>query len=216
MTAWGADASHSAALEEFARDFDHDGTAERFITCTAARGNAGSTYYVFKTQGTAHRYLGSLFLHPKAFRILPSGTGTKPTIILYHRLGAAEGLLETVSYEGGAFVTVAKEKVDPTGADAARLHQLFGDAFPTPPASGLPPPISLSQALESASRYVTEHRIDLSGQFLQSITLQFEAAGEHRGHYWLVQWAWSQPRLGGEFSLRLYMDGTIEARRLGP
>jgi hypothetical protein len=35
-------------------------------------------------------------------------------------------------------------------------------------------------------------------------------------HYWHVQWTWAQPRLGGEYGLRVYMDGTFQPQPLGP
>jgi hypothetical protein len=35
-------------------------------------------------------------------------------------------------------------------------------------------------------------------------------------HYWHAQSAWAQPRQGGEYGLRVYMDVTFQPRPFGP
>jgi hypothetical protein len=56
--------------------------------------------------------------------------------------------------------------------------------------------------------------IDLSGQYLHSITLRYDEAA--KSQYWHAQWMWRSPRLGGEFGLRIYMDGRVVAAVSGP
>jgi hypothetical protein len=78
------------------------------------------------------------------------------------------------------------------------------------------PTVSLQQALELATAHVVEHQLDTAGQYLCGVTLRYDDRSPHRGHYWLVQWAWSLPRLGGELSLKVAMDGTVTGGPLGP
>jgi len=78
------------------------------------------------------------------------------------------------------------------------------------------PRIELRQALDLAERYIAAHRIDVSGQHLTSVTLHYDPGTRRRGRYWHFQWSWTSPAIGGEFGLRIYMDGTILVDRLGP
>jgi hypothetical protein len=54
--------------------------------------------------------------------------------------------------------------------------------------------------MEIATRWVAEHRPDLAGQHLAGVTIQNGPGGA--GRFWLLQWAWDQPKMGGEFAKR--------------
>jgi len=115
------------ALVRFEQDLDADGTPELFISCREAMGNAGGTFFCFRNDGKTYRSLGSLFLHPMAFRVLAPEVGKNPTMIVYHRMNAAEGTLETVEYAGGEFRVTAREKMQAGGADSSRYRSHFAD-----------------------------------------------------------------------------------------
>ena len=74
------------------------------------------------------------------------------------------------------------------------------------------PALEIGRALALAEAFVREKKIDLSQQHIHSVTMQHD----DRGLYWLVQWQWNMPRLGMEYGLRVYMDGSIVEARLGP
>jgi hypothetical protein len=212
----GTEASRPDTLEEFEVDFDHDGVAELFIGSTVARGNAGGLHYVFRKEGDAYRYLGALFLHPDAFRVLERAGNGEPRMVRYVRQGAGTGLLETITYAGKAFVVSRSEQVSPQSKeDGPRLTGLFGPAFAmeqTPDSSA--PPLSVRKAIELAEAYAKENKVDVSGQYIHSVVLLFDERS--RAQYWHVQWMWTKPAMGGEFGLRVYMDEKIVPERLGP
>lgn len=85
---------------------------------------------------------------------------------------------------------------------------------PDPSATpGLPPRLPLAAAVTLGERFAVG--TDLRGQHLHSVRLEYDAKNRKQ-HYWLLVWAWDQARLGGEYSLWVYMDGTVVERRLGP
>ena len=126
---FGVDAGPEAAapetLTELHLDIDGDGATELLVGSTIARGNAGGTHYVFRDIAGAYRYLGSLFLHPQAFVVLHGAGEGRTTMRRYRRLGADEGLLDVVTYDGSAFVVPRSERVSPGGEDGGRLCALF-------------------------------------------------------------------------------------------
>ena len=211
----GDDAGRADSLTEFAADFDRDGTPELFIGSKVARGNAGGTHYVFRKRGAAYAYLGSLFLHPAAFKVLAPCEGGLPCVARYRRLGADEGLLEILVYKASTFQLKKSEKVRPQGEDGALLRAMFGGDFDGA-LSPVAPSLALERALDLAMNHVAETKIDLSRQYIQSVVLRYDDRTERRGPYWHIQWMWNQPALGGEYGLRVYMDGTIVEARLGP
>ena len=214
----GDAAARPESLAEFEADIDQDGTAEMLIGSRVARGNAGGTHYVFRKQGAAYRYLGSLFLHPGAFKVLGRGVDGRPRMVRYRRLGAGEGLLETIVYDGQAFTVERSEKVFLPAQDAARPHEIFGGLFQG--ASGAEaqeyPPLSVDRAIALAETFVKKNEVNLSGQHIHTVTLRYDDSAERRGLYWHVQWMWTQPRIGGEYGLWVYMDGKVMPRPLGP
>ena len=78
------------------------------------------------------------------------------------------------------------------------------------------PSLELRRAMDLAEAYIAGNRIDLSRQYLRSASLHYDSGIKKRGHYWHFQWAWRSPAMGGEYGLRVYMDGTILPERLGP
>jgi hypothetical protein len=92
----------------------------------------------------------------------------------------------------------------------------MGAITQVPPSQVTPfrPALALCKALDLAEKYAAEKGIDLSGQYVHSVQLQYDQ--EKRSHCWRIQWMWSRPALGGEFGLKIYMDGTVREDRLGP
>lgn len=199
----GAEASPES-LTEFKADIDFDGIPELFLSSSMIRGNAGGDHYVFQKNGRAYTYLGSLFLHPLAFKVLPPEGDRSPRMILYHRSSAAEGTLETVKYDGREFIVVSRETIEPLGRDRDRYDRIFA-----PDVGGYRPEISADEALKIADAYIRENRIDLSLQYIHFVRLDYDAAGPKPGFYWRIHWRWTVARLGGEFGLRIYMDRTV-------
>lgn len=108
------------------------------------------------------------------------------------------------------FLYLADAGEAPGGTRPQALRDAHGAArFPAP---GLA--LSLEQALDLADEYLKAGGIDLAGQFLHAVVLRYDETA--RDSYWHLQWKWSEPRLGGEFGLRVYMDGTIVQAWLGP
>jgi hypothetical protein len=114
------------ALRRFELDLDGDGTPEIFVACPAEMGNAGGPHYVFRRRGQMAEFLGELFLHPKAIRVLPGGAEGPPRLLRYVRKGPGEGTLDTLVYQGGQFRVIHSEVVSPLGKDEQRLKELFG------------------------------------------------------------------------------------------
>lgn len=85
------------------------------------------------------------------------------------------------------------------------------------------PPISIAQAVERAQAYARDRGFDLEGQFVHMARLEYDDGGRlhtdgkrRRGQYWDLHWRWAMPRMGGEVSARVYMDGEILLERHGP
>jgi hypothetical protein len=85
------------------------------------------------------------------------------------------------------------------------------------------PAISLAGAIEMAQTYVARAGVDLGDQFVHAVRLEYEDGTRiypdgkrRRGQYWYVHWRWARPRLGGEISVRVFMDGEILLERHGP
>jgi hypothetical protein len=89
-----------------------------------------------------------------------------------------------------------------------------------PPMSGqiIPsrPALPIEEALNIAESYVRERKVDISGQYIHTVQLNYDDGSHRKGHYWRVQWMWSSPRMGMEYGLRIYMDRTVYPDPLGP
>lgn len=80
----------------------------------------------------------------------------------------------------------------------------------------LKPVLPMPDALTRVEGYMKEKNVDLSGQYIHSVQLSYDDGSKRKGHYWHVQWAWSTPRMGMEYGLRIYMDGTVLPDPTGP
>lgn len=213
----GEPARQVATLLEYLADLDQDGVPELFLGSLVARGNAGGLHYVFSARGTLYQYLGSIFLHPKAFAVLPLSPDGHPMVRRYHRMGAGEGFLDTLVHDGKSFVVTSSEKVFPKEEDNGWLVRVLGGpVMADAQASPGVPALAARKAVELAERFVADRKVDLSDQHIGAVTLNFDMESRSRGLYWLVQWQGNMPRLGGEYGLRVYMDGRIMEARLGP
>ena len=205
------------SLIEFTLDLNADGAPEIFLGSAVGRGPAEHTYYLFERRGAAYRYLGSLLLPPAAVGLLISPATARPTLTVCTRLQGGVGVLETLAYDGRAFVIERSEKVSFRGDGRQRLTDLFGARFGAAPdsAPGVPA-ITLDQALALAARFVGNKKANLSAQHIRSVVLRRGNEGERPRHYWHVQWMWNRVAIGGEYGLHVHMDGTITEARLGP
>ena len=148
-------------------------------------------------------------------------------IIAHRRRGAAEALAAEGNGAGQARATetfrrqvaAVREDADPlvrlAAASLERMPWVYLRPLePEEPAAA--PGLTLRQALDRAEAWVREQAVDTSGQRLHSVSLRYDEDPAHRGSYWLAQWTWLEPRLGGEVSVRVDMDGSVTVRRLGP
>jgi len=106
-----------------------------------------------------------------------------------------------------------------TAAAALACASLFAQEAPPPtsyPSASFTPRVGLVDAVAAAERDARERTINLSGQHIRHAELRYDDTAGRKDHYWLIQWAWSQPRLGGEYGARVYMDGTVVPQRCGP
>jgi hypothetical protein len=82
---------------------------------------------VFRREKNTYIYIGDLFFHPNAFRVLPLGADGRPRILIYLRDGGGVGRLEVVINDGRKFQTVSSEIIHPDdgGADEGKYEELF-------------------------------------------------------------------------------------------
>ena len=78
------------------------------------------------------------------------------------------------------------------------------------------PVLPIAGSISIAQEYIRMNRVDISGQYIHSVKLEFEDSRTGRGYFWRIQWRWKMPRLGGEYGLRVYMDGPVEPEIAGP
>jgi hypothetical protein len=204
-------AAFPETLIQFEADIDQDGVPELFLSSSEIRGNAGSDYLVFQKNGETYLYLGSLFLHPRAFKVLPPEADRNPRMILYKRSGSGQGKLVTVKYTGHEFAVVQMETIEPMGKDMDRYEQTFGPAV-----GSFRPDLSPEEALKIADQYARGKKVDLSRQYIHFIRLDYDSGVKKPGFYWRIHWRGSSPRMGGEYGLRIYMDRTVLPEIAGP
>lgn len=131
-------------------------------------------------------------------------------------------LLTAFSMAGGSG-WVKSETIHPAGKDRGRHQQLLQEQPPSNPAQPGYPRIAVGQALKLAEDYLQAQGIDNSGRYISAISLKYDDGtrpypdgSRRRGLYWYINWAWAAPRLGGELSLRIFMDKKIVLERHGP
>ena len=140
------------------RDLDGDGTPELFLSCREVLGSEGGVFFVFRDDGWHCFSLGSLFLDPMAFRILPPDPSRPPTMLAYVRSYAREGILQTVTYAGGRFVVTKTEPLEAGGADSVRFREIFAETLAGAQRGpdAIPEDLEQVDALESVEETYTE------------------------------------------------------------
>lgn len=116
-------------LTEMRADIDHDGVNELFIGSRAGQGNAGMPYAVFKTERQGYRFLGVIFFHQRAFRILPLAPDGSIRLRRYWRSSSREGTLATISHDGGKFIIVESEVIHPGDGGTEEGRRKYSEAF---------------------------------------------------------------------------------------
>lgn len=103
------------------------------------------------------------------------------------------------------------------------VHFLFVQSLAISQTSPKFPAISIKEALQLTERYIVDNKLIITGQYINSIQLEYDNGykqypdGKKRiGQYWYIHWRWSKPRLGGEHSMRIFMDGEIIWETHGP
>lgn len=76
------------------------------------------------------------------------------------------------------------------------------------------PSLGIDKVLPLAKEFLKDKKLNLTGRYISSVTLQYDATAKTR--YWLVQWQGEQPRLGMEYGLRVGMDGKVSEQMTGP
>lgn len=76
------------------------------------------------------------------------------------------------------------------------------------------PQMSVCEAVQRAEKHLQQTGVDRTGQHIQQVRLQYDPG--KRAPYWEIIWAWDSARLGMELTARVYSDGSVEWRRLGP
>lgn len=194
----------------------------------AAASYAAKATIVYEWEGMSDGPLAEAAYADSFMRARPgSRFGPYLNLFIAHRLRCALETLagerhsvrrDSVEKQYGRFLGAALQDPDPlirfVAADIERRPYLYlpGSArdASSPEVMGL----SLRDALDLADAYVRKAGIDLSQQRLRAVVLLYDA--EAGAPYWHLQWSWSQPKLGGEFGLRVYLDGRVVEARLGP
>lgn len=73
------------------------------------------------------------------------------------------------------------------------------------------PEITIEQALDIAKNYISQHQIDVSDKYIDSIKLNPTPPGD-RGKFWQVSWELNTLTKGGQVYLDIFMDKSVERR----
>jgi len=111
----------------------------------------------------------------------------------------------------------------PAGQNRNRYQQLIKEQAPPTQTQAGYPPIAVGEALKVAEDYLQANRIETAGRYISAINLKYDDGSRpypdgsrHRGLFWYLNWSWAAPRLGGELSMRIFMDRQIVLERHGP
>ena len=114
----------------FELDIDHDGVPELFVQCPLSRGNAGADHTIYRRSGDRYVFLGDLFFHPRAFRVLEPTEEHAIRVMYYSRHSGTEGTVVTLGHDGERFEVLERETIYPgdggTALGQARYTELFG------------------------------------------------------------------------------------------
>jgi len=203
--------------DEFEADLNDDGRTEHLVGVLC--GNGGCQYYCFENiEGQKFRFIGLLFIQHGGFEVLKTKHHGFNDILSYSHSSAGSGSLTRYEFDGEQYQakTYIKEVssnffelLRPTAIQQKGQDQ----SHPNIP---FEPTLSACEALYIGERYVNENKVDVSVQHIHSVRLNYDDGTKKRGHYWRIQWMWSTPKMGGEYGLRVYMDGTVLPEPCGP
>lgn len=203
--------------DQFEIDLNDDGRAEYLIGVLC--GNGGCQYYCFENMDNRKfSFVGSLFIQRGGFEVLKAKHHGFNDILNYSHSSAGSGILTRYEFDGQQYqAKICLKEVSSSFFELLR---------PTPVKQGgqsksqsiipFKPTLSVCEALHIGERYVNENRVDVSGQYIHSVRLSYDNGMKKRGHYWHIQWIWDMPKMGGEYGLRIYMDGTVLSEPCGP
>jgi len=203
--------------DEFETDLNDDGRPEHLIGVLC--GNGGCQYYCFENiEGQKFRLIGLLFIQRGGFEVLKAKHHGFNDILNYSHSSAGSGSLTRYEFDGQQYQakTWIKEVssnffelLRPTAIQQKGQDQ----SHPNIP---FEPTLSICEALYICERYVNENKVDISSQYIHSVRLNYDDGTKKKGHYWGIQWMWLTPKMGGEYGLRVYMDGTVVPEPCGP
>lgn len=114
----------------FQLDLDGDGRLETLVEHPLTRGNAGAEHSIYRELGGKYQYIGTVFFHRLALKVLLP-TDTYPIRLRrYWRSSGSAGLVHTLGYQDGEFVILFTEVIQPgdggTEEGRSRYAELFG------------------------------------------------------------------------------------------
>jgi hypothetical protein len=203
--------------DEFETDLNDDGKPETLIGVLC--GNGGCQYYCFENIGDQKfKFIGSLFIHRSGFEILKTKHNGFSDILSYSHSSAASGSLTRYEFDGQKYhAKTCLKEVSSSLFELLRPTPIRqNDQHKSHPIFPFKPSLSVCEALYIGERYANENKVDVSGQHVHSVQLQYDDGTRKRGYYWRIQWMWSAPKMGGEYGLRIYMDGAVLPEPCGP
>jgi hypothetical protein len=203
--------------DQFEIDLNDDGRPEYLIGVLC--GNGGCQYYCFENMGNQKfRFAGSLFIQRGGFEVLKAKHHGFNDILNYSHSSAGTGTLTRYEFNGQQYqAKICLKEVSSSFFELLRPTPLK-QSGQSESHSIIPfkPTLSVCEALYIGERYVNENKVDVSGQYVYSVRLYYDNGMKKRGHYWHIQWIWFKPKMGGEYGLRIYMDGTVLPEPCGP
>jgi len=203
--------------DQFEIDLNDDGKLECLIGVLC--GNGGCQYYCFENMGNQKfRSIGSLFIQRGGFEVLKTKHHGFNDILNYSHSSAKSGSLTRYEFDGRQYqAKTCLKEVSSSFFQLLRPTPIKESAYSkSQPVIPFKPTLSVCEALHIGERYVNENRVDVSGQYIHSVRLSYDNGMKKRGHYWHIQWIWDMPKMGGEYGLRIYMDGTVLSEPCGP
>jgi len=115
----------------FVLDLDGDGQPETLVEDPLSRGNAGVDHSVYRQREGQYEFIGRLFFHRLAIKVLEPTDEYPIRVMRYWRTSGSEGTVDTLGYKDGDFVVIFSETIYPgdggTDEGRARYAELFGD-----------------------------------------------------------------------------------------
>jgi hypothetical protein len=203
--------------DQFEIDLNDDGKPEYLIGVLC--GNGGCQYYCFENMDNQKfTFVGSLFIQRGGFEVLKTKHHGFNDILNYSHSSAKSGSLTRYEFNGQQYEVKSClrevsssffELLRPTPLQhngRQKSHQIIP----------FKPTLSVCEALSIGERYLHENEVDISAQYVHSVRFYYDDGTKKRGYYWRIQWMWSTPKIGGEYGLRVHMDGTVLPEPCGP